>query len=65
MRTVEIISGDNSVWTIEVQDELEHRIASSLGRGPYGYVSDEEIKDYFLNAIMAQREILSLEVVKS
>lgn len=63
MRIIELDTGSNA-WTIEIQDELEHRIAATLGRDAYAVVTDEEIKEYILEHLMARHEVLSLEVVK-
>ena len=64
MRIIEIDAGGGNCWTLEIQPAFEHRIAASLGRDPYAQLSDEDIKDFFLESIMKDHEVLSLEIVK-
>ncbi len=65
MRTIEIETGLSATrWTIEVQDELERKIAIALGRDAYADVTDEEIKEFIQEHLMQSTEMLSLEVVK-
>lgn len=64
MRVVEIQSFNGQSWTLELQEEFERRIAITLGRDPYDHLSDEEIKEFFVNSIMNEHEMLSLELVK-
>ena len=65
MRTIEIETGlSTASWTIEVQDELERKIAIALGRDMYADVTDEEIKEFITEHLMQSSEMLSLEVVK-
>lgn len=65
MRTIEIETGLSATrWTIEVQDELERKIAIALGRDAYSDVTDEEVKDFIQEHLMRSTEMLSLEVVK-
>lgn len=65
MRTIEIETGLSATsWTIEVQDELERKIALHLGRDMYDHVTDEEVKAFVVEHLMQSTEMLSLEVVK-
>ncbi len=65
MRTIEIETGLSATgWTIEVQDELERKIAVSLGRDTCSDVTDEEVKNFIMKHLMESTEMLSLEVVK-
>jgi hypothetical protein len=63
-RTIEIQAVNGTNWTIEIQPEFERRIAVTMGRDPYEILSDEEIKEFFVNSIMNEHEMLSLEIVK-
>lgn len=65
MRTIEIETGALATsWTIEVQDELERKIAIALGREADSDVTDEEVKSFIMEHLMKSTEMLSLEVVK-
>lgn len=64
MRTIEMVSLDGRVWTLEVAEELEKRIAISLDLDPYEQLSDDEIKDFFVNSLMKEKQMLSMEIVK-
>lgn len=64
MRTIEITAGNGTSWSIELQEDFERRIAVTLGRDPYDRLSDDEIKEFFVNSIMNENEMLSMEIVK-
>lgn len=64
IRTIEITSENGTNWTIELQEEFVQRIAVTLGRGVYDFLTDEEIKEFILNSLMREHEMLSMEIVK-
>lgn len=68
MRIIEIAAGPMNVagptWTLEITEELEQRIAISLKGDACVAVSDDEIKEFFLDRLFKDSEMLSLEIVK-
>lgn len=64
MRTIEIETGFETRWTLEIHDELENRIAASLGLDYGDELSDEDIKSFIFEHLVSSSEMLSIDIVK-